>query len=113
MEQFKLREKSKKQKASPACFNARQFLNVHRLLLALGDLSVLSIEARIGEKKKKKVECSGFLPGSLVCNPWVWQEIHPTGLTQPSLPRASAQLSIAPSPVVSFSILRTEACRDL
>lgn len=89
MEQFKLREKSKKQKASPACFNTRRFLNVHRLLLTLGDLPVLSMEARIGKKQQS----------AQVSYQEAWFETPGFGrrhvpLVLHSLPRAFAQPSL-------------------
>lgn len=64
---------------------------MHPSLLALGDLPVLNAELQ------KPAVCSGFLLG-FALQPLIWQELRPTGLTQPDLPRASAELRITPSP---------------
>lgn len=62
---FKLREKTKKQEMSPGCFDARQFLNMHRSFLTSGNLPVLILEAEIGKTSRML----GFLTRGFALQP--------------------------------------------
>lgn len=52
---------------------------------------------------EKPAACSGFLLG-FGLQPLIWQELHPTGLTQPDLPHASAEFCIHTQPCMQGSV---------